>query len=145
MRIPSRPVCSKTSAPTRYSTKRRLGPASELTLPPSRLVLRKGSVFRHVSVPEQYRAVRDMHVPLPILSKPAKLGGCHRSPVSAAVRCCAPIGGEPVLRQDKTLKRNRMTCALDPNHLVQILHEAKIDALAMPSIRPQSRTRLPVR
>jgi len=37
-----------------------------------------------------------------------------------------------LLRQDKTLKRGakckRMACALDPNYLLQILHEAKIDA-----------------
>jgi predicted transposase YbfD/YdcC len=37
-----------------------------------------------------------------------------------------------LLRQDKTLKRGakckRMACALDPDYLLQILHEAKIDA-----------------
>jgi predicted transposase YbfD/YdcC len=37
-----------------------------------------------------------------------------------------------LLRQDKTLKRGakckRMACALDPNYLIQILHNAKIDA-----------------
>ena len=37
-----------------------------------------------------------------------------------------------LLRQDKTLKRGakckRMACALDPNYLLHILHEAKIDA-----------------
>lgn len=37
-----------------------------------------------------------------------------------------------LLRQDKSLKRGakckRMACALDPNYLLQILHEAKIDA-----------------
>jgi len=37
-----------------------------------------------------------------------------------------------LLRQDKTLKRGakckRMACALDPSYLIQILHNAKIDA-----------------
>ena len=37
-----------------------------------------------------------------------------------------------LLRQDKTLKRGakckRMACALDPNYLLHILHQAKIDA-----------------